>query len=132
MSVETIPGTAPDARARYSDEEWATRVELAACYRLLARLRMIDLTGTHVSMRVPGPAEHYLLNPYGLLFDEITASNLVKFDLDGKILDETDFALNPADYAIHAGVHKSRADAKCVAHTTHAGGARWPRSTAGS
>ncbi len=117
MSIETIAGAAPEARQRYTDEEWETRIELAACYRMLARLRMTDLTGTHVSMRVPGEEEHYLLNPYGLLFEEITASSLIKFDLDGTILDETDFELNPAGYATHAGIHKVRSDAKCVMHT---------------
>ncbi len=122
MSIEKIPGAAPATRKQYSDEEWATRVELAACYRLMVRFRMTDLTATHVSMRVPGPEEHYLLNPYGLLFDEVTASNLVKFDLDGNILDDTPYEMNPAGYAIHAGIHKVRPDAKCVMHThTRAG-----------
>jgi ribulose-5-phosphate 4-epimerase/fuculose-1-phosphate aldolase len=98
-------------------EEWNTRVELAAFYRLLVKHGMSELTGTHVSALVPGSEKHFLLNPFGLLFEEVTASNLVKCDYDGRIVDETEYALNPAGIAIHGAVHKARPDAFCVAHT---------------
>ena len=122
MSVKPVAEPVSSPADRYSPEEWATRVELAACYRLLSKFRMTDLTATHVSARVPGPEEHYLLNGWGLLFDQITASNLVKFDLDGNILDDTPYEMNPAGYAIHGAIHKVRPDAFCVMHThTRAG-----------
>ncbi len=120
MGLKPVSKTKP--QDTYSAEEWAARCELAACYRLLAKFRMTDLTNTHVSLRVPGTEEHYLLNGYGLLFEEITASNLVKFDLDGTILDDSPYEMNPAGFAFHAGVHVARKDARAVLHThTRAG-----------
>ncbi len=107
---------------RCSPAEWATRIQLAACYRLLAKFRMTDLTSTHVSAMVPGAEREFLLNPFGLLFEEVTASNLVKCDFDGEVLDDTPYGLNPAGFAIHGAIHRARADAACIVHThTRAG-----------
>ena len=103
---------------RVSDAEWQMRVDLAACYRLVAHYRMTDLIYTHISARVPGPEHHFLINAYGLMFDEITASALVKVDLAGNILeDETGLGINEAGYVIHSAVHKAREDVQCVIHT---------------
>jgi len=92
------------------------RVDLAACYRLVAHLGWDDLIFTHISARVPGPDHHFLINPYGFTFDEITASSLVKVDLDGKIVEPTPYFINPAGFTIHSAVHAARPDAKCVLH----------------
>ncbi|WJG08295.1 class II aldolase/adducin family protein [Aliiglaciecola sp. LCG003] len=99
-----------------SSEEWQTRIDLAACYRIVAHYGWDDLVFTHISARVPGPEHHFLINPYGLMFDEITASNLVKVDLQGKIVMDTEFNINPAGFTIHSAVHEAREDAKCVMH----------------
>lgn len=99
------------------DAEWQARVDLAACYRLLYHYEMDDLFATHVSLRVPGDEEHFLLNPYGVLFSEITASSLVKVDLDGNIVQDTEHVINPAGFVIHSAIHAARPDAKCVLHT---------------
>ena len=93
------------------------RVDLAACYRLIAHYDMDDMFATHISARVPGAEEHFLLNPYGVLFEQITASNLVKVDLDGNIVQDTEYSINPAGFVIHSAVHAARPDAKCVLHT---------------
>ena len=100
-----------------SPEEWKTRVDLAAMYRLCDYYDMTDLTGTHLSARVPGEPDNFLLNPYGMLFDEITASSLIKVDLDGNALTESDFEVNPAGFTIHSAVHMSDPDLECVMHT---------------
>lgn len=97
--------------------EGQLRQELAAVYRLLAHFRMTDLIFTHVSVRIPGPDEHFLINPYGLLFEEITASNLVKIGLDGELIEPSEFQVNPAGFVIHSAVHAAREDAHCVLHT---------------
>jgi len=103
-------------RPRVSEAEWAQRVDLAACYRLVARYRWDDLVFTHISARVPGPEHHFLINPYGMLFSEITASSLVKIDLTGgKVLDSP-YEINPAGFVIHSAVHAAREDAQCVLH----------------
>jgi ribulose-5-phosphate 4-epimerase/fuculose-1-phosphate aldolase len=105
-----------------SAEEWQTRVDLAACYRLIAMYGWDDLVFTHVSARVPGPEEHFLINAYGLLFEEMTASSLVKVDLEGHIVMETSYSINPAGFTIHSAVHAARPDVGCVLHThTRAG-----------
>ncbi|MGR3937360.1 class II aldolase/adducin family protein [Streptomyces sp. BRA346] len=104
---------APDTSA----EEVRLRRQLAAVYRLVAHFRMTDLIFTHISARVPGPEHHFLINPYGLLFEEITASNLVKVDLSGHPVVETPHPVNPAGFVIHSAVHASRPDAHCVLHT---------------
>ena len=96
-------------------EEWAVRVDLAAAYRLVALHGWDDLIFTHLSARVPD-TDHFLINPYGLLFEEITASSLVKIDVDGNKLDDSPYPVNPAGFTIHSAVHMSRADAHCVMH----------------
>ncbi|SMF37747.1 MULTISPECIES: class II aldolase/adducin family protein [unclassified Pseudomonas] len=102
--------------------EQTLRQELAACYRLVAHFRMSDLIFTHISLRVPGPEHHFLINPYGLLFDEITASSLVKIDLHGQPVEATPHPVNPAGFVIHSAIHAAREDAHCVLHThTRAG-----------
>jgi ribulose-5-phosphate 4-epimerase/fuculose-1-phosphate aldolase len=103
-------------RARVSNEEWETRVDLAAAYRLVAHYGWDDLIFTHISARVPGPDHHFLINPYGLMFSEISASNLVKVDLDGNVLEPTPYFVNPAGFTIHSAVHAAREDAHCVLH----------------
>jgi ribulose-5-phosphate 4-epimerase/fuculose-1-phosphate aldolase len=104
-------------RKQVSDEEWAARVDLAACYRLIAMYGWDDLVFTHVSARVPGPDEHFLINAYGMLFDEITASSLVKVDLDGEKVSDSPYPINPAGFVIHSAVHEARPDVGCVLHT---------------
>lgn len=109
-------------RNEVSGEEWEMRVDLAACYRLIALYGWDDLVFTHISARVPGPDDHFLINPYGFLFEEITASSLVKVDLQGKIVGETPYSVNPAGFTIHSAVHAARPDVACVLHThTRAG-----------
>ena len=103
-------------QASVTPEEWQARVDLAALYRLTAYHGWDDLIFTHISLRVPGPEHHFLINPYGLLFEEITASSLVKVDLDGEIVSDTPYAINPAGFTIHSAVHAAREDAKCVMH----------------
>jgi ribulose-5-phosphate 4-epimerase/fuculose-1-phosphate aldolase len=106
----------PSRRDRVSAEEWRARVELAAAYRLIALFGWDDLVYTHVSARVPGEPGAFLINPYGLLFEEITASSLVKIDHDGRPLDDSPFPVNPAGFVIHSAVHAARHDAQCVLH----------------
>ena len=110
----------PPRRDEVSPEEWRLRVDLAAAYRLVALFGWDDLVFTHISARVPGPAgEHtgqFLINPYGLMFEEITASSLVKVDAQGAKLDDTAFDVNPAGFVIHSAVHQARHDAGCVLH----------------
>ena len=96
--------------------EWAARVDLAAAYRAVALYGWDDLVFTHISARVPGPGHHFLINPYGMLFEEITASSLVKVDLEGRKVMESPFEINPAGFTIHGAVHEARDDAKCVMH----------------
>jgi len=100
-----------------SAEEWALRVELAACYRLVALYGWSDLVFTHISARIPGPEHHFLINPYGLMFDEITASSLVKVDQECNKLIDSPFPVNPAGFNIHSSIHQARDDAACVMHT---------------
>src|SRR5438477_12581319 len=105
-----------------SAEEWQVRVDLAACYRLAALYGWTDLVFTHISARVPGPEHHFLINPYGLMFDEITASSLVKVDRDCNKVIDSPFPVNPAGFVIHSAVHEARDDIQCVLHThTRAG-----------
>jgi ribulose-5-phosphate 4-epimerase/fuculose-1-phosphate aldolase len=99
-----------------TDAEWNQRVNLAACYRLVAYYGWDDLVDTHISARVPGPEHHFLINPYGLMFDEITASSLVKVDLDGNQLTKSEYSINPAGFTIHSAIHEVREDAGCVLH----------------
>lgn len=112
----TAPIEAPaDISARVSPAEWQTRIELAAAYRLVAHFGWDDIIFTHISARVPG-THHFLINPYGLLFTEISASNLVKVDLEGKIVEQTPYFINPAGFTIHSAVHAAREDVGCVLH----------------
>lgn len=105
-----------------SPEEWEMRVDLAAAYRLVDLYGWSDLLGTHLSARVPGPEDHFLINPFGLMFDEIAASSLVKVDQEGNILSETDYGINPAGFVIHGAIHMARPEVACVIHThTRAG-----------
>ena len=100
-----------------SAEEWQLRIDLAACYRLVAMYGWSDLVFTHISARVPGPEHHFLINPYGLMFDEITASSLVKVDMDCHKMIDSPFPVNPAGFVIHSAVHEAREDIQCVLHT---------------
>src|SRR3989454_2433013 len=99
-----------------SREEWQTRVDLAAAYRLVALYGWDDLIFTHLSARVPGPEHHFLINPYGMMFEEITASSLVKINLQGEIVTPSPYFINPAGFTIHSAVHAAREDALCVIH----------------
>ncbi|POA79670.1 class II aldolase/adducin family protein [Pseudomonas sp. DP16D-R1] len=111
--IETHLTAAPERSAT----EQRLREELAACYRLIAHYRMTDLIFTHISVRIPGPEHHFLINPYGLMFEEITASNLVKIDLSGQAVEPSPFPVNPAGFVIHSAIHGAREDAQCVLHT---------------
>ena len=105
-----------------SAQEWQLRVDLAAAYRLVAAYGMSDLVFTHITARVPGPDHHFLINPYGLMFDEITASSLVKIDQACAKISDSEFPVNPAGFTIHSAVHQARPDIGCVLHThTRAG-----------
>jgi ribulose-5-phosphate 4-epimerase/fuculose-1-phosphate aldolase len=116
----TQPDVAGSVREQCTPEEWKLRVDLAAAYRLIAHFGWDDLVFTHVSARLPGAEPRFLINPYGLLFDEITASSLVKVDLAGNIVGESAYPINPAGFVIHSAVHAARADAHCVVHV-HSG-----------
>src|SRR5215218_5538380 len=100
-----------------TDAEWNQRVNLAAAYRLVALYGWDDLVDTHISARVPGPEHHFLINPYGLMFDEITASSLVKVDQQCNKIIDSPFPVNPAGFVIHSAVHEAREDIQCVLHT---------------
>jgi ribulose-5-phosphate 4-epimerase/fuculose-1-phosphate aldolase len=115
---------APDLSVQHkvSEQEWRLRVDLAACYRLVALYGWSDLVFTHISARIPGPEHHFLINPYGLMFDEITASSLVKVDLHCVKQMDSPYPVNPAGFVIHSALHAARDDAQCVLHThTRAG-----------
>ena len=121
MNVHAVKpaGTAP-----MSELEWQTRVDLAACYRLVDHFGMTDLHLNHISARVPGNDEHFLINPFGMLYEEITASSLIKIDLAGKIVANAnpEYSINLPGYVIHGAIHGARHDAMCVLHThTNAG-----------
>ncbi|HEY1090714.1 MAG TPA: class II aldolase/adducin family protein [Burkholderiaceae bacterium] len=104
-------------RNLYSAEEWALRVDLAAAYRLVALFGWDDLVFTHISARLPGRHDEFLINPYGMMFDEITASSLIKIDMAGTKLEDSPYPVNPAGFTIHSAVHAAREDAACVMHT---------------
>lgn len=105
-----------DVRSQVTADEWETRVNLAATYRLVAQFGWSDLIFTHISARVPGGSHHFLINPYGLLFDEVNASSLVKIDLDGNKVMDSPHDINPAGFTIHSAIHAARDDAQCVLH----------------
>ena len=106
----------PSLEGKVSDEEWAIRVDLAAAYRLVAYYGWDDLIFTHLSARIPGPEHFFLLNPYNLMFEEVTASSLVKVDTNGNPVDPTPFITNPAGFTIHSAIHMARDDAHAVMH----------------
>lgn len=112
----------PSLKDSVSADEWQLRCDLAACYRLVALYGWSDLVFTHISARVPGPEHHFLINPYGLMFDEITASSLVKVDDRCNKVIDSPFPVNPAGFVIHSAVHAARPEVQCVLHThTRAG-----------
>jgi len=114
--------TLSTTKNQVSNEEWQARVDLAACYRAIAMYGWDDLVFTHISARVPGPDDHFLINAYGMMFEEITASSLLKVDLNGDKVLESPYQVNPAGFVIHSAVHEARHDANCVLHThTRAG-----------
>jgi len=106
----------PSLEGKVSEEEWTIRVDLAAAYRLVAYHGWDDLIFTHLSARLPGPEHHFLLNPYNLMFEEVTASSLVKVDMEGNPVDPTPFITNPAGFTIHSALHMARPDAHAVIH----------------
>lgn len=113
--MRVVDSSTADVRPLVSAEEWVTRVDLAACYRLVAHYGWDDMVFTHISARVPG-SHDFLINPYGLMFDEITASNLVRVDLQGTKTLPSAFDINPAGYTIHSAIHEAREDVACVLH----------------
>jgi ribulose-5-phosphate 4-epimerase/fuculose-1-phosphate aldolase len=116
-----MPDTVTQALA-ITDAEWKARVDLAAAFRLVDLYGWSDMLATHLSTRIPGTNEHFLINPVGIMFDEMTASCLVKVDIEGNILSDSEFGINPAGYTIHSAVHMGRMDAGCVMHTHTAAG----------
>ncbi len=110
------PALIRSTKAHVTADEWAVRTDLAAAYRAVAMFGWDDLVFTHISARVPGPEHHFLINPYGMLFEEITASSLVKVGTDGRKAMESPFEINPAGFTIHGAVHEAREDARCVMH----------------
>ena len=113
---DNASGSDADIRGQVSDEEWAVRVDLAAAYRLVAHYGWDDLIFTHLSARVPGPEHHFLINPYDMMFEEITASSLVKIDVDGQPVIPTSHPVNPAGFTIHSALHMNCEDAHSVMH----------------
>lgn len=114
--TSTMTGAGSGIKRTVSPEEWAVRIELAAAYRLVALYGWDDLVFTHLSARVPGPDHHFLLNPYQLMFGEITASSLIKVDIDGTPVHDTPYTVNAAGFTIHSAIHMAREDAKAVMH----------------
>jgi len=103
--------------AHIGEEEWALRFELAACYRLFSHLGWTEMIFNHITQRVPGDEPQFLINPYGLHYSEVTARNLVKVELQGRVIGESEYPINPAGFVIHAAVHAHRPDAHCIIHT---------------
>jgi ribulose-5-phosphate 4-epimerase/fuculose-1-phosphate aldolase len=116
VSATTKPVTASNPFG-YSAEEWALRCDLAACYQLIDLYGMSDLAATHISVRIPGDEHHFLLNRFGMLFDEINASSLIKIDLDGNVIGSEAELLNPAGFTIHSAIHMHDPSLACVLHT---------------
>lgn len=114
MSLATVSPSS--VRSNVSEQEWQIRVDLAAAYRLVALYGWDDIIFTHISARLPGDHDHFLINPYGMMFEEITASSLVKVDMAGEIVGKSDYKVNPAGFTIHSAVHEVRHDAGCVMH----------------
>ncbi|MCG2600518.1 MAG: class II aldolase/adducin family protein, partial [Achromobacter sp.] len=114
--MDTAGQTGASVRERVGETEWQVRKDLAALYRLVALFGWDDLIFTHITAKVPG-TEHFLINPYGMMFDEITASSLVKIDLHGRKVMDSEYDINPAGFTIHSCIHAARKDAMCVLHT---------------
>ena len=114
--MNSTPLNIPSRHGQVSPEEWKVRVDLAAAYRLVAAFKWDDLVFTHISARVPGSHDEFLINPYGLMFDEITASSLVKIDAQGHKRDDSAYDVNPAGFTIHSAIHAARHDCACVLH----------------
>ena len=110
-------GVAERRPAEIGAEEWQARVALAACYRIFAHLGWIELIYNHITLRLPGPEKHFLINPFGLMYAEVCASNLVKIDLQGNIVGASEWPVNPAGFTIHAAIHDGIPGAHCVMHT---------------
>lgn len=131
--MDALDSTATLRPEHMSELEWSSRLQLAACYRLFDYLKWAEGIYNHITVEVPGGADgapHYLINPYGLHYAEVTASNLVKIDSDGRRIDETPYPINPAGFTIHSAIHRARQDAICVMHThTTAGAAVTCKST---
>jgi ribulose-5-phosphate 4-epimerase/fuculose-1-phosphate aldolase len=116
MAMQSEVGTIRDQN-RFDEGEMAARIELAAAYRLTAHFGWTHLINNHISLRVPNTEDQFLINPYGLLYQQITASNLIKIDIDGNVLQETPYEINRAGFVIHSAIHRSRMDLHCVMHT---------------
>ncbi len=123
MLTMTKQKSSTNVRDQVAPEEWEQRVALAAAYRLVAHFHWDDLIFTHLSARVPGREHHFLINPYGMTFDEVTASSLVKVDLTGRKVMDSPYEVNPAGFTIHSAIHAARQDAKCVLHVHSINGA---------
>jgi len=115
--IASIATQSTNAPVGMPETEWEARCELAAAYRLCALYGWTDLNNTHLSLRVPGTRDHFLLNPFGLFFEEITASSLIKVDGEGNLISESDYPMNPAGFVIHGAIHMSGDDRHCVLHT---------------
>jgi hypothetical protein len=115
-------------RDEVSPQEWQARLDLAACYRLVDAYGMTDLIYNHITARIPGSDDHLLINLYGLLYKEITASSLVKIDLEGNIIwkPDTDYGINPSGYVIHSAIHRARPEVECVLHARAWRSRPWP------
>ena len=117
MNAPAIKITRP-VREQVSKEEWQARVDLAACYRLMAEFGMVEMVANHISVRVPGTHNEFLINPYGMLYEEMTASSMLRIDVDGNVLfNATDYGVNQAGFVIHSAIHKARHDVDCIIHT---------------
>jgi ribulose-5-phosphate 4-epimerase/fuculose-1-phosphate aldolase len=117
MNAPAITISKP-VREQVSKEEWQARVDLAACYRLMAEYGMVEMVANHISVRVPGTHDQFLINPYGMLYEEMTASSMLKIDIDGKVLfNATDYGFNEAGFVIHSAIHRARHDVDCIIHT---------------
>ena len=117
MNAPAIKITKP-VREQVSKEEWEVRVDLAACYRLMAEYDMVEMVANHISARVPGTDNEFLINPYGMLYEEMTASSMIKIDIDGNVLfNATEYGVNQAGYVIHSAIHAVRHDVDCIIHT---------------
>jgi ribulose-5-phosphate 4-epimerase/fuculose-1-phosphate aldolase len=117
MNAPAIRITKP-VREQVSKEEWQARVDLAACYRLMAEFGMVEMVANHISVRVPGTHNEFLINPYGMLYEEMTASSMLRIDIDGNVLfNATDYGVNQAGFVIHSAIHKARHDVDCIIHT---------------